>query len=526
MKLWCPVPIIDLFAGPGGLGEGFSCVRTRDSKRAFKVALSIETDPAAHATLKLRSLYRQFRDVRAEVPAEYYSYLRGEALEKPLYERFAAEGKAADEEAWKATLGREPEDAVDKKIRSALDRCGGNAWILIGGPPCQAYSLVGRARRTNDPAFATDEKHFLYEEYLRILVVHQPVLFVMENVKGLLSAKADGVNMFERIHQDFRDPVVALGRKAPRESKRHQHVGYHIYSITEPVGGDCLFEELNPCDFVVECEKYGIPQKRHRVILIGVRSDLEGEPSRLVPAKKPVPVEDVISDMPSIRSGLSRCVNDARCWMDCLKGAAAVGPLADGEIEASVRAVIRSVAAELPEDLDLGGEYVASRKKAKYRPDWFHDERLKGVCNHSARRHIRQDVLRYFFAACFARRKCRTPKLKDFPRVLLPCHRNVTECDGRYIFADRFRVQVEGEPATTITSHIAKDGHYYIHFDPSQCRSLTVREAARIQTFPDNYYFEGNRTDQYRQVGNAVPPLLAYQIGERVYDLLTRLKPK
>ena len=133
------------------------------------------------------------------------------------------------------------------------------------------------------------------------------------------------------------------------------------------------------------------------------------------------------------------------------------------------------------------------------------------------------DLHRYFFAASYSRVVGSSPKLSDFPRSLLPDHRNVEEGLSGKMFSDRFRVQLPNRVATTITSHISKDGHYFIHYDPLQCRSLTVREAARLQTFPDNYKFEGPRTAQYHQVGNAVPPYLARQIAEVIADILKQM---
>jgi DNA (cytosine-5)-methyltransferase 1 len=130
------------------------------------------------------------------------------------------------------------------------------------------------------------------------------------------------------------------------------------------------------------------------------------------------------------------------------------------------------------------------------------------------------DLQRYFFAACWGEVHGRSPSLGDFPRKLLPAHRNVTRALDGALFSDRFRVQAADRPSTTITSHISKDGHYFIHHDPTQCRSFTVREAARLQTFPDDYLFTGPRTAQYQQVGNAVPPHLARQIASSVAAVL------
>ena len=130
------------------------------------------------------------------------------------------------------------------------------------------------------------------------------------------------------------------------------------------------------------------------------------------------------------------------------------------------------------------------------------------------------DLQRYMYAAVFADITGRSPKMADFPSALLPDHANVDLAVSGRMFSDRFRVQLPDQVSKTITSHISKDGHYFIHYDPFQCRSLTVREAARLQTFPDNYKFEGPRTAQYHQVGNAVPPYIALQIAEVIAEIL------
>ena len=146
--------------------------------------------------------------------------------------------------------------------------------------------------------------------------------------------------------------------------------------------------------------------------------------------------------------------------------------------------------------------------------------KIGGILNHETRTHLKEDLARYLFSAIYLEKKGDFPKLRDYPDWLLPNHKNARGTK----FADRFRTQRPEEPATTITSHISKDGHYFIHYDPEQCRSLTVREAARIQTFPDNYFFCGARTHQFHQVGNAVPPYLAYQIAKIVNNIFSELR--
>lgn len=155
--------------------------------------------------------------------------------------------------------------------------------------------------------------------------------------------------------------------------------------------------------------------------------------------------------------------------------------------------------------------------------DWYGDRASDLLTNHECRAHMPSDLMRYLFAATFGEVTGESPRLIDFPKCLLPSHKNVDpERVEDSIFKDRFRVQIAGRHSMTVTSHIAKDGHAFIHPKPMQCRSLTVREAARLQTFPDSYVFLGNRTAQYTQFGNAVPPYLASQIAEIVAGLLKR----
>jgi DNA (cytosine-5)-methyltransferase 1 len=149
---------------------------------------------------------------------------------------------------------------------------------------------------------------------------------------------------------------------------------------------------------------------------------------------------------------------------------------------------------------------------------WLERPELQALAQHETRGHMASDLGRYLFAAVFGEKRQYSPKAADFPLALSPDHKNWHSG----IFSDRFRVQLAHEAATTVTSHISKDGHYFIHPDPVQCRSLTVREAARLQTFPDDYLFLGNRTQQYVQVGNAVPPFLARQIAALIHASLTK----
>lgn len=504
------IPVIDLFAGPGGLGEGFSSLCDDRHRQVFRVKLSIEKEAHAHETLLLRAFFRQF--LSSQVPEDYYRLLRGELSRETLFNNHKQAAANAAVEAWHAELGVTPDHEIKKRIGTAL--ASAERWVLVGGPPCQAYSLAGRSRNRGNKEYLPekDERHYLYRQYLRVLAQHRPPVFVMENVKGLLSATVSNQGLFVRMAEDLQAPRKALGL-----SEENPPLRYELHSVVpEAVGGKK--EQLK--NYLVESERHGVPQARHRLILLGVRSDLEKTPGRL-PVSDTVSVSQWLSDLPPIRSGLSDRADSASAWLEYIKSAQDrrwYGSATSGNqrLRTKLEEIVGAIASPLH---DRGARYIPW-KRSSMAPEWVRDVALAGVCNHESRTHMAKDLHRYLFASALAAVEGRSPLLSDFPTDLLPDHANVTRGVEDKFFADRFRVQLADHPASTITSHIAKDGHYFIHHDPAQCRSLTVREAARLQTFPDNYYFCGARTSGYIQVGNAVPPLLAHHIARIVAGLL------
>lgn len=515
-----PIPVVDLFAGPGGLGEGFSFL---NDGKAFEIQVSAERDPVAHQTLKLRAFYRLLKSHRPEFIQDYYQFCNGDA-ESPFTENTIDLWEKAEKEALCLEIGSESGNhKLDQAIAKAFEKKSeSQPWVLIGGPPCQAYSIAGRSRNKGNSEYKPEEdkRHFLYKEYLRIIQKNRPDIFVMENVKGILSSKINGDFIFHQILRDLASPNVALDM--PDDGLRYKIVSLVNDEIFQD-GDDPLL--LDAKKFIIQSEDYGIPQARHRVILLGIRSNRVCTELPKLSKSDAVTVKQIIGNMPALRSKLSKQSDSYENWESSVRDqlmslsvSAQRGPDQIKPLSAKLVAAAEHLNAQETGGLrwaKSSGEGVIGISEFDH---WYSETRLKVWLNHETRGHRIDDLARYGFAACFAGEHGRSPKgHTDFCLPgLAPDHKNWES--GQ--FSDRFRVQLADAPSTTITSHIAKDGHYFIHYDPKQCRSLTVREAARLQTFPDNYFFQGGRTQQYHQVGNAVPPLLAHKIAGVVFSIL------
>lgn len=509
-----PIPIIDLFAGPGGLGEGFSALRNGEQP-AFEIKVSIEKDPNAHKTLTLRSVYRYLKSMGSL--DSYYRYIRGEIDESEFHQHpLVVEAfKHAAHEALLMELGKSSEREIDQKIKDAIKDT--SEWVLIGGPPCQAYSLAGRSRRSREEkeSFESDEKHFLYKEYLRIIRSHSPSVFVMENVKGILSSKISGQPIFRQILADL---------SHPSDSQK-----YVIQSLV--VEGDV--DTLDGKDYIIHSENFGIPQCRHRVILLGIRKDIFDSNKKLTnkpddflltPSERMNTVYQAICDLPILRSGLSKETDSHDSWYRALKQTPSLLGNSKAKPIPEIKLEMEKVFELMSTNTSIGSQFIPGiTNKTSMLPSykkWVEDEQIGGTVQHYTRKHMRADVQRYFYLSVYAKLiSGYVPKVQDLPPDLIPNHKNLSQEVPPN--QDRFRVQQAGQPGKTVTSHISKDGHYFIHYDAAQARSFTIREAARIQTFPDNYFFEGGATAALHQVGNAVPPLLANQIAKIVSHILS-----
>lgn len=546
------VPVVDLFSGPGGLSEGFASVGLLDADLvdAFELVLAYEKDAHAVRTLGFRKLFHAARQ-EGLLPS-YFAAVAADPvrpedhLPEDLHELFVSSSARVRD----VTLQESERTRVSGEVRAAT---AGKSWVLLGGPPCQAYSLVGRARNRGiaeyDPT--SDERNTLYEEYLHVLGTAAPDVFVLENVKGLLSATVEDRWIFGKMLSDLAEPGKALrmGGDVPR---------YRLYSLvdgTELVANETLSESMRdrgPLDLratVVRMEDYGVPQARHRVLLLGVRSDLDARPQSLQRADVRTPIEHVISDLPALRSRFSEKGDSAAQWASFIRSAPVsrwrqhLLAATNGSGRKAFDVLIRRISSVEVPSANFGASLVASRRVEDTTARWLDGEarrvydrawksrwrawyrgQMGGArwhANHQSRGHMRNDLYRYVFASSYAWLSGdESPRIRDFPTALHPAHRNIDRAVTEGLFADRFRVQLAGKPSTTITSHIHKDGHYFIHFDPTQARSFTVREAARAQTFPDSYVFLGPRTEQFRQVGNAVPPYLAAQVAKVVLEVL------
>jgi len=448
---------IDLFAGCGGLSEGFR-------QAGFDIIAQVEMDKWACETLSTRHVYYGLKEIGKNYL--YRRYLRQEVRREDILNRFPDLRESISHRVIQATLGNDRIDYTLKEIESSKKYHGAPEFhVLLGGPPCQPYSLIGRAR---DPhGMDNDKRHYLYRHYLEILKNLQPDFFVYENVPGLFTARVEGKEVFGRILNDFSSLTPS----------------YEIMPSLEQIHKD-------PYSYILDSADFHIPQSRRRLILIGYKKSLETQNPEIKEifkrlqkqalknrARGHLTVSDAIGDLPPLKQG-----EGSDGWF---------------------------------------GSYNCHTNLKYYQIKMRRDS--PGILNHRARTHMKSDLERYKFFIEHRRNGNRAATLKDLIMErpdLAPDHKQLDK------FLDRFKVQWWDSTSSTITAHIRKDGHYYIHPDINQCRSFTVREAARCQSFPDNFKFEGPRTEQFRQVGNAVAPSLARVIGKFIYKELEKIYGK
>ncbi|HTY11484.1 MAG TPA: DNA mismatch endonuclease Vsr [Bacteroidota bacterium] len=398
----CSPTVLDLFAGAGGFSEGFV-------RAGCEIVGHIEMDSNACSTIVTRMIYHAL--VKKGGFKDYRDYVLGKISRDALVEKYELQRER--DSVICSRIGKDNFRELIRQIRKRLE--GRDLDIIIGGPPCQAYSYIGRAR--DERNMKRDDRNFLYRYYVKFLKALKPKIFVFENVPGLESA-GDGRHLRE------------------------------MRLLMKRAGYETAYKTLDAVDF-------GVPQTRKRIILVGwsKESRLRSYPD-FPNTSREYRVKSFLADLPKIRSGQGKRV----------------------ELSSKVGKLLTEIG-------------IADRK-------------FDVIMEHVARPNNRRD-LQIYRRAILAKRHGRNIRYNDLPDKL-KTHKN------KHGFLDRFKVvDANADGAQTVVAHIAKDGHHYIHPDLQQLRSLTVREAARLQTFPDDYKFEGERSSQFRQIGNAVPPLLS-----------------
>lgn len=430
---------IDLFAGCGGLSEGFK-------QAGFDIIAQVEMDKWACDTLRTRHLYHELKDIGKGYL--YRRYLREKGDKDKILNEYPAIKEAILRRVIHATFGKDKTDMILNKVEYSKNFHGASEFhVLLGGPPCQPYSFAGRAR---DPQrMRNDERHYLYRYYLEILENLKPDIFVYENVPGLFTARAGREQIFLKILEDFSslDPP---------------------YEITPPL------EHIakDPRSYIMNSADFGIPQRRKRLFLIGYKKFLDRKNPRIkrifstlqrqaLKNKKDgyANVKDALGDLPALSPG-----DGSDGWFCPYNG-----------------------------NCDLK---VYQKKMRRNSP---------GIVHHRARTHMKSDIERYRFFIEHHENGNNAATLKDLMGSrpdLIPNHKHLDK------FLDRFKVQWWDRPSSTITAHICKDGHYYIHLNINQCRSFTVRVVMAIMGFNEDFIFPaGIRMGvQYQMVADALSP--------------------
>ncbi len=401
---------IDLFAGAGGLSEGFIL-------NGYKPIAHVELDKNACTTLETRSVYHKLKTEGNLKP--YYDYIKGKISREQFIQKFGS--IEMSDSIINLSIGSENNKHIFKRIDHLLN--GDSIDLIVGGPPCQAYSLVGRARDKDNMQY--DPRNFLYKEYAKFLKRYTPKVFVFENVMGLITAKKG--SYFKNMQAYFK------------------RIGYELeYRI------------LNASNF-------GVLQKRKRIVLIGWKKGLKFFYPEFDKIENHYTTKDIFSDLKKLKPGDNK---------------------------------------NLTKYSKATNEYL---KRFELRNG------IDFVTQHITRNHNERDLNIYKIAISKLLEDGERLKYPDLPYDL-KTHKN------EKAFLDRFKVVNPNDHSHTMVAHISKDGHHYIYPDLKQVRSLSVREAARIQSFPDDFFFEGGRTAAFRQIGNAVPPLMGKEIAKAIKE--------